>query len=202
MGQKVNPCGIRLGFSKEWQNVQFLQTVSQLNNINRLRDYLKSVLKSQNILVGNIECFESKNIIHVVAVISYINFKQKHFDFRLLEKKLNDLSSNQKIILHTVETNNFYYCAEMLAQHCAFLLEKRRSYRDIFKLCSQIYELNQIKGIKISCAGRLDGAEIARTEWVKYGSLSLQVFKKKIDYAKTTAYTIYGTYGIKVWICR
>jgi small subunit ribosomal protein S3 len=97
--------------------------------------------------------------------------------------------------------SSIFQSASLIAQEIACKLEQKKSFRQICRsIFQQISNCKYIKGIRISCSGRLNGAEIAKTECRKYGETSLHVFSDKIDYAQTKASTAYGILGVKVWI--
>jgi hypothetical protein len=113
------------------------------------------------------------------------------------------LATNTSILLRPIKVNSVFQSASMLAQEVACKLEQKKSFRLICRLIFQQRPdaaSNYIKGIRITCSGRINGAEIAKTECRKFGETSLHVFSDKIDYARTQAFTPYGILGVKVWI--
>ena len=135
-------------------------------------------------------------------------FVLNHLDKRLSKYNLNSIKHeskkvvpNHKVEIISIKLKSLYQSANLLAEEICINLEKKKSFRQIWK--SILFEANKqnyIKGIRITCSGRLNGAEIAKIECRKYGATSLHVFSDKIDYGFHEAKTIYGILGVKVWI--
>lgn len=204
MGQKVNSNSIRLSVNKHWSSKWFetkTNYASLLHEDLQMKSYLNTVLKNLKLLIGNIDIKRSRNnvYIHIPVYVKETNIQNNYKDsLKLALAKL----TNSNIHLSFTSCNSYTESSQLLANYLVDQLEKRKSYRELFKRAIQDIRKDQnIKGIRINCSGRLDGAEIARTEWVKEGQVSLHTIKANIDYATASANTIYGICGIKVWIC-
>ena len=207
MGQKVNSNGLRIAINKTWQskwcdNKQYYANI--LHEDIKIINYIKAALTNLNILYGNSSIKRSRNRIFIE--INIYN-KDLYNAEELNSYRLNIL----KILNRFVESNiqltfnnlaSYIDDSQLLANYLASQLEKRKSYRELFKKVIQdIRQESKIKGIRINCSGRLDGAEIARTEWIKEGQVPLHTLKAKIDYSTASANTMYGVCGVKVWLC-
>ena len=205
MGQKTNSISLRLGVNKTWDSKWFDENhyMNIIHEDLQIRKYLYSILKRMDILVG--KCYIKRSIGNIFIQIS-IFFPQKTNDLTvintdLIERLFTKWTKN-KIHLSIIKESDYTENASLLAEYIARQLEKRVSSREVLKRAIQQVKLNpKIKGVRLNCSGRLDGAEIARMEWVKEGQVSLHSFKENIDYGVSSAHTIYGVCGIKVWIC-
>ena len=132
---------------------------------------------------------------------------------KLIEKKIEDLNkknfniktkySKRQIKIEIKEVKNPWTSAALVAQMVAQQIEKRIPFRQVMKKCIERVMINkEIKGIKIEMAGRLNGVEIARKEWLKQGRMPLQTIRADIDYAQTEAHCTYGAIGVKVWLYK
>lgn len=127
--------------------------------------------------------------------------KSRHFYLSNLQNVLWN-HTNMLTSIKPIQLTSIYQSASLVAQEICFQLEQTKSFRQICKtILKQIEQRKYIQGIRITCSGRLNGAEIAKTECKKYGETSLHVFSDQIDYAAKPASTPYGTLGLKVWIC-
>lgn len=204
MGQKANSISLRLGVNKTWYSKWFDEK-NYMNLIHedlQIRKYLYSIFKRMDLLVG--KCYIKRSIGNIFIHISIFNPQNASsvvIKTDLIEKLFTQWTGN-KIHISIVKESDYTENASLLAEYVARQLEKRVSSREILKRTIQQVKLNpKIKGIRLNCSGRLDGAEIARVEWVKEGQVSLHSFKENIDYGVSTAHTIYGVCGVKVWIC-
>ena len=119
-----------------------------------------------------------------------------------MDKSLIKLLPNKKTRINIVEITNVYHHADLLADILVLQLEDRIPFRRAMKGIIERVQEENIKGIKIQIAGRVNGAEIARTEWLREGRVPLQTLRADIDYSYKTAQTIYGILGIKVWLFK
>lgn len=212
MGQKVNPVVFRIGHSEDWK--------SRWYNKRLYKDFLKQDIKLRNFLmhrlakagIERIVIERSANSIKVIIKTARPGFiigrggggveELKTQIKRLLVKEM-PLSAKNEIRLEIEEVKSPESCASIVAQNIAEQIERRIPYRRTLKQgLEKVMQVKEVEGAKIMIKGRLDGAEIARTEWLAKGKLPLQTLRAKIDYAASTAYTTYGTIGIKVWICK
>ena len=204
MGQKVNPIGLRLGINKSWESVWFAKK-KQYGNLliedYNIRDYFKKNIVNSGISQVVIERTSKKCIVSVYTSRPGFVIGKKGSDIDKIKKKISKISSSE-IVLNIKEIKkpelNSYLVAENIAQQ----LVKRISYRRAMKRAMQSALRLGAKGIRVCLAGRLAGNEIARTEWLREGSVPLHTFRADVDYAEAEALTTYGIIGIKVWIYK
>lgn len=204
MGQKVHPLGFRLGVYKNWFSRWFARDSygKQVLEDLQIRKFLKSELNDAE--VSRIEIEKAGDniriIIHSGRPGMVIGKKGKGIDeIRLkLAEKLK--KGNIEISVNEVKVPELD--AQLVAQSIAEQIEKRVSHKKVMKRCSASAMRVGAKGIKICCSGRLHGAEIARSEWTRVGSLPLHTLRSDIDYGFAEAFTTYGVTGVKVWICK
>lgn len=207
MGQKVNSNGLRIALNKSWQSKWCENKHYYANLLHediKISNYLKTTLNNLNILHGECVIKRSRNRILVeIAIYNNNMYTSEELNtFRLNILDVLDRLVNSKIQLTFKTLTSYMDNSQLLANYLASQLEKRKSYRELFKkIIQEVRQEPKIRGIRINCSGRLDGAEIARTEWVKEGQVSLHTLKAKIDYAVASANTMYGVCGIKVWLC-
>lgn len=203
MGQKVHPLGFRLGIYEDWKARWFAKKSygAFLNEDFQIRAYLKSRL---NVIdVADVVIEKAVNNVRVVVYASkpgmIIGKKGQGIEHLKLDlgKKLK---KNVEISVQGVKVPEIN--ARLVAQSIAEQLEKRVSYKRLMKRSGFSALKSGAKGIKICCSGRLGGAEIARVEWLRLGSIPLHTLRANIDYALAEAQTTYGKIGVKVWISK
>jgi len=216
MGQKIHPKSFRLGIIKDW-NARWLVTKKELPIILeedvKIRNYLNKKLK--NAYVANIEIERLENNINIIiktarpGIIIGRGGKGVEELKKELERIINRHRHEKKYPLNHVlsisieEVKNPTANAAVVAQAIASAIEKRMPYRRLMKKAIEDARRNkEVKGIKIKISGRLNGVEIARSEWLDWGAMPLQTIRADIDYGEATAYCTYGTIGIKVWIYK
>lgn len=204
MGHKVNPTSLRINITDTWKSRWFARgrKFSQtLHQDNKIREFIWKKFAKAGIVRIDIERLdrEIKVIIHSTRPGMIIGKGGIGIeDFKKQMKKALKIGNELKIIIE--ESKNFNLEAQVWANTLAEQIEKRVAYRRAIKAAlEQIMEAGAV-GVKITISGRLGGAEIARTEWLYRGKLPLHTLRAKIDFAKATAYTTYGTVGVKVWI--
>lgn len=203
MGQKAHPYGYRLGITKPWKSRWFTtKNYSEFLVEDRLiRDMIKKKLYQAGISRTEIERKANQVSVTIyTAKPGMVVGKQGKGieDLRdQLSKKLN-----KKIEMNVQEIRNIDVEAQLVAESVALQLEKRVAFRRAMKQAMSRTMKSGGKGIKIMCAGRLGGVEIARTEWSKEGRIPLQTLRSDIDYGFAEANTVFGKIGVKVWICR
>jgi small subunit ribosomal protein S3 len=204
MGQKVHPTGFRLGITTDWTSKWFAEGrdyADLLNNDLQVRDYLKKRLK--NASVSKIEIARparnARITIHTARPGIVIGKKGED-----IERLRNDVSQMMGIPVHIniEEIRKPELDAALVAEGVAQQLEKRIMFRRAMKRAVTNTMRLGAQGIRISVAGRLNGAEIARTEWYREGRVPLHTLRADIDYATAEAHTTYGVIGIKVWIFK
>ncbi len=204
MGQKVNPIGFRLGINRGWDSVWFAKKKKfgkLLIEDHKIRDYIKKNIVNSGVSQVMIERTSNKYIVTIHTSRPGFVIGKKGSDVDKIKKNLTKISSSE-ISLNIKEIKkpelNSYLVAENIAQQ----LVKRISYRRAMKRAMQSALRLGAKGIRVCISGRLGGNEIARTEWLREGSVPLHTFRAEVDYAEAEALTTYGIIGIKVWIYK
>lgn len=224
MGQKVHPKGLRLGIIKSWDSKWFATAgfAYCVQEDAFLRKIIKEKLKDASVTRIEIERKVNKSslgggkitiIIHsakpaiVIGRTGQEVEKLKKFilkeiaDWHKKNKQDVSLDAND-LYIKVEEIRRPELDAQLVAENIAMQLEKRISFRRAMKQSIQKARRSGAEGIKIQCAGRLGGAEIARTEWAKDGKIPLQTLRADIDYGLAESYTTYGRIGVKVWIYK
>ncbi len=204
MGQKVNPHGLRVGIIKDWdsrwfaQDAQFGDLLVEDYNI---RKFLKNKLFAAGVAKVEIERTAKRIKINIFAAKPGIVIGRGGSEIEKLKKELETMTG-KNIALNIEEVKHPDVDAQLVAENIAAQLEKRISFRKAMKsVMGRAMKLGA-KGIKTSCAGRLGGAEIARTEQYHEGTIPLQTLRADIDYGFWEANTTYGKIGVKVWIYK
>lgn len=208
MGQKTHPLGFRLGITQEHKSTwyaNFNQYASVLEEDDKIRTYIKSIAKTNNISNLNI----SRNGLNDQIQVTIETGKPGILVGELgsgLENVLSNLKkilpANRQVTIKVFEVEKVDLDAKLLADLVAEQLEKRIAFRRAIREALQRAQKQNVNGIKIQVSGRLNGAEIARSEWIREGRVPLQTLRADIDYATSEANTIYGVLGIKVWLFR
>jgi len=208
MGHKISPTSFRLGITTDWQSKWFSDNKKKyrqsfLTDI-KLRNFIKNKLRNAGLALCEIErqADKIKIILHssrpgvIIGRAGVgIDSLKKELQSKVLKK------DKSKIEISIQEIKNPESNAAILSQIIAEQIEKRISYRRVAKKAlEKAIESPGVLGVKIMIGGRLDGTEIARTEWFAKGKLPLHTLRADIDFAKAEAYTTYGVVGIKVWI--
>ncbi len=206
MGQKVNPIGLRLGINRGWDSVWYAKKKDFGNYLIedfKIRKFIKKNVVNSGVSKVMIERTSKKCFVTIYTSRPGFVIGKKGSDIEKIKVKLSNLTSNEnEVILNIKEIKkpetNSYLVAENIAQQ----LVKRISYRRAMKRVMQSALRLGAKGIKVSISGRLGGNEIARTEWLRDGSIPSHTLRADIDYAEAEALTTYGIIGIKVWIYK
>ena len=208
MGQKTHPLGFRLGITQDHKSTwyaNFNQYANVLEEDDKIRTYLKTVTKTNNI--SNVNIY--RNGLNDQIQLSIETGKPGILVGELgsgLETLLANvkkiLPSTRQVTIKVFEVEKVDLDANLLADLVAEQLEKRIAFRRAIREALQRAQKQNVNGIKIQVSGRLNGAEIARSEWIREGRVPLQTLRADIDYATTEANTIYGVLGIKVWLFR
>lgn len=206
MGQKVSPTSLRTGISKDWASRWFggRKYVPFLKDDVAVRAFLAKKLKGMS--VDKVELERGTDALNVIIYTARPGLligrggtgveELRISVHRLLKKKVS-------VRIEIQEVKSPELSAAIMAESIAEQIEKRIPFRRLMKMTlSKIMSNRQAKGAKIQLGGRLDGAEIARSEHLEEGNLPLQTLRADIDYAKSTAHTTFGTVGIKVWIYK
>nr|YP_010500613.1 ribosomal protein S3 [Euphorbia altotibetica]UXB55859.1 ribosomal protein S3 [Euphorbia altotibetica] len=212
MGQKINPLGFRLGTTQSHHSLWFAQPKNYsegLQEDQKIRNCIKNFVKNNTKISSGVEGIariEIQKRIDVIQVIIYMGFPKLLIESRPkrmeelqihVQKELNCV--NRKLNIVITRISNPYSNPNILAEFIAGQLKNRVSFRKAMKKAIELTEQADTKGIQVQIAGRLDGKEIARVEWIREGRVPLQTIRAKIDYCSYTVRTIYGVLGIKIW---
>ena len=204
MGQKVNPVGLRLGINKTWDSRWFASAReygSLLHEDMAIRGWLKNQLKQAAVARIVIERPHKKCRVTIHTARPGIVIGKKGADIEKLRRKIAAMT-NSEVHLNIVEVRKPELDAQLVGESIAQQLERRVSFRRAMKRAVQSAIRLGAEGIKITCGGRLGGAEIARVEWYREGRVPLHTLRADVDYGEATAITAYGTNGVKVWIFK
>lgn len=203
MGQKTNPIGLRLGINKTWSSNWFDQKnfADKLQEDLMLRKYLSKRLANASVASVKIQRTPKQIDLTINTARPGIVIGRKGAEVDKLKEELKKLTSKE-VQINIIEIKRPELEASLVADSIARQLEGRVSFRRVMKKAIQSTRRMGAEGIKIICAGRLGGAEMARKEGYKEGRIPLHTFRADIDYAMSTAFTTYGTIGVKVWICK
>jgi len=203
LGQKTNPIGNRLGIIRTWESRWFAKKgyADQLIEDLKLRKMLKDKLYHAGISKIEIERVGEKVRVLIFAARPGIIIGKKGAEVERLKKEVEEKTGKQANI-EIKEVRRPELDAQLVAENVALQIEKRVAYRRAMKRAVASSMRFGAKGIKVSCAGRLAGAEIARTEWYREGRVPLSTFRADIDYGFAEAKTTYGIIGVKVWIFK
>lgn len=204
MGQKVNPIGFRVGVIRTWDSRWYAKGPQYMENLHediRLRKYIKDKLKHAGVAKVEMEraANKIKIIIHTARPGVVIGKKGTGID--TLKADIQSQTKNE-VFVNIQEVRKPDLDAQLVAENIALQLEKRISWRRALKKAMAAAVKSGVRGIKIKVGGRLDGAEIARTEWYNEKSVPLHTLRADIDYGTAEALTSYGIIGLKVWIYR
>ena len=202
MGQKMDPHGLRVGIIKDWDSKWYANKKDFADNLvedYKIREFVKEKLYIAGI--SKVEIERRANTIKVSAFTAKPGIALGK-NGENVTKIRNDLSKKFKkdINLNIVEVKNVDTDAQLVAENIASQLERRISYRKAMKQCMAKAIKAGAKGIKTACSGRLGGAEIARSEFYREGTIPLQTLRADIDYGFAEADTTYGKIGVKVWV--
>nr|YP_010964341.1 ribosomal protein S3 [Astragalus tumbatsica]WNM88919.1 ribosomal protein S3 [Astragalus tumbatsica] len=213
MGQKIHPLGFRLGTTQSHDSIWFAQPTNYSENLKEdkiIRDCIKNYIQKTIRISSGVEGIgriKIKKRIDLIQVIIYmavpkllIEGKPRRIEELQInvQKKLNCV--NRKLNIAITRIPNAYRDPNILAEFIAGQLKNRIPFRKAIKKSIELAEQAGTKGVQVQIAGRIDGKEIARVEWIREGRVPLQTIRAKIDYCSYPVRTIYGVLGIKVWI--
>jgi len=209
MGHKVNPIGFRLGITQSWKSKWFSKKEYKANLKQDIEIRQIIMKKWKTASISSVEIERSAKMIKIIiktarpgvligrggsGIEDIKNYIQTHFFPK---------NKNINLKLEVQEIKFFEESAEIVAQNIARQLEKRMPFRKVMKsTLDQVIKNKKIKGVRIELSGRLGGAEMSRKEWVARGRLPLHTMRADIDFARSTAFTAYGTIGIKIWLYK
>jgi small subunit ribosomal protein S3 len=207
MGQKVNPVGIRLGITRDWTSKWFAGTrafPSHIYTDHLVRELLQKKLSDASVSRINIERAAKKANITIHTARPGIVIGKKGEDIEKLRVAVSKMMRMpvQDVRLNIAEIRKPELDAKLVAESIAQQLEKRVMFRRAMKRAVTNTMRSGALGIKVRVSGRLNGAEIARTEWYREGRIPLHTFRADIDYGLSEAKTTYGVIGVKVWIFK
>jgi small subunit ribosomal protein S3 len=207
MGQKVNPLGIRLGITREWTSKWYAGKKAfpaLVHNDFRVREFLKGKLTDASVSRVNIERAAKKVNITIQTARPGIVIGKKGEDIEKLRTQTAKLLSMNvgDVRLNIAEIRKPELDAQLVAESIAQQIEKRVMFRRAMKRAVMSTMRSGALGVKVRMSGRLNGSEIARTEWYREGRIPLHTFRADIDYGLAEAKTTYGVIGIKVWIFK
>jgi small subunit ribosomal protein S3 len=208
MGQKVDPRGLRMGINKTWKSRWF----SDKNYKENLRqDILIRQDLEKQFKKAAVSSIEIERSVAKIKIIIYTNRPgvligrggQGLEDVKMTLKKKYLFKSKMDLQIDVKEVKSMEENAQLLADDMAFQIEKRMAFRRVMKTTiGRVMRSRNVLGCKVELSGRLGGAEMSRTEWLSEGNLPLHTIRADIDFAKSIAYTTYGTIGVKVWLHR
>ena len=203
MGQKTNPVGIRLGITREWDANWYDERnfAQKLDEDLMIRNYVRNRLRKAGISRIVIERTPKRVVLAIHTSRPGVVIGKSGKEIAQLEEELRKVTNKDvKILISEIKRPELdpYLVAENIASQ----LEGRVSFRRAMKSAITSAMRMGADGVRIMCAGRLGGAEMSRTEQYKDGRIPLHTLRSNIDYAQATAKTIYGTIGVKVWICK
>lgn len=205
MGQKVNPNGMRLGINQTWKSFWIADkndVAKYIKEDNDIRKFIEKNYKNSAISSVEINRTSDSVTIDIYTGKPGILIGQKGAGVEAIRKELEKLSNAKKVIVNIKEIKNIDLDAQLVADSIAQQLEKRAQFRRVMKQAMQRTMRAGAVGIKTMVSGRLDGAEIARSEHYLEGSLPLHTLRADIDYALAEAHTTFGVIGVKVWIYK
>jgi small subunit ribosomal protein S3 len=204
MGQKTNPIGFRIAVTKDWRSKWYAEKKEfgkLLTEDRKIRDILKKKLESASVPKILIERAATRCRITIFTARPGVVIGRKGAEIDKLKEELSKMTGKE-IYVDIQEVKNPEIDAQLVAENIALQLERRISFRRAMKKAVQVAMDFKASGIKVRCAGRLGGAELARVETYHEGSVPLHTLRANIDYGFAEANTVYGKLGIKCWICK
>ncbi|HAJ62469.1 MAG TPA: 30S ribosomal protein S3 [Cyanobacteria bacterium UBA8543] len=206
MGQKIHPIGFRLGVTQEHRSRWFADPnryPEVLQEDHKIRQYVEEKLNNAGISEIRIERKADQIDLEIHTARPGVVVGRGGSGIDNLRTSLQAaLGSNRQIRINVIEVTRVDADAGLIAEYIAQQLERRVSFRRVVRQAIQRAQRADVQGIKIQVSGRLNGAEIARTEWTREGRVPLHTLRANIDYAYRTAKTIYGILGVKVWVFK
>jgi small subunit ribosomal protein S3 len=203
MGQKVHPIGFRLGVIRTWDSKWFEEKnyALWLHEDIKIRDFVKKSLNHAGVSRVEIERAANKVKVNVHTARPGIVIGKRGAGIETVKKDLQKYTKNE-VFLNIVEVRKAETDAQLVSENITTQLERRIAFRRAMKKAIQTAMKFGAKGIRVSCAGRLGGAEMARYEWYREGRVPLHTLRADSDYGFAEAKTTSGKIGCKVWICR
>jgi len=206
VGQKIHPIGFRLGITQEHRSRWFADTKRYpelLQEDYKIRQYVEKTLNNAGISEIRVERKADQIDLEIHTARPGVVVGRGGSGIESLRTGLQqELGNNRQIRINVVEVARVDADAELIGEYIVQQLERRVSFRRVVRQAIQRAQRADVEGIKIQVSGRLNGAEIARTEWTREGRVPLHTLRANIDYSYRTARTIYGILGVKVWIFK
>lgn len=203
MGQKVHPTGFRLGIQKLWRSRWYSERdfSKLLHEDMQIRDYIKDKIFHAGITKIDLERAAKKIRVNIYSARPGIIIGKKGVEIEKLKGELQKMT-DKEVYINICEVQRPEVDAQLIAENVCRQLERRISYRRAMKKSVSTALKLGAQGIKIACAGRLGGAEIARQEWYREGRVPLQTLRAEIEFGFAEAKTTYGIIGVKVWVFK
>jgi small subunit ribosomal protein S3 len=204
MGQKVNPIGLRLGVNRTWDSRWYANDAGYAGLLHEdvaIRKFLRKRLAQAGVSKIVIERPAKKARVTIHTARPGVVIGKKGADIEKLRGDLGKLTASE-VALNIVEIRKPEIDATLIAENIAQQLERRVAFRRAMKRAVQSAMRLGAGGIRINCSGRLGGSEIARMEWYREGRVPLHTLRADIDYGVATAFTTFGTCGVKVWVFK
>ena len=204
MGQKVNPIGLRVGVNKDWRSKWYANKKefgALLTEDRKIRAFLKKKLEGASVPRILIERATNRCRVTILTARPGVVIGRKGSEIDKLKEELSKMTGKE-VYVDIVEVKTPELDAQLVAENIALQLERRVSFRRAMKKALQTARDFGAEGIKIRCAGRLGGAELARVEMYHWGRVPLHTLRADIDYGFAEALTVYGKLGVKCWICK
>ena len=207
MGQKVHPKGFRLGIYRDWDARWFARGANKTYGILLMEDLKVRKLLESILDKAEVSRIEIEKAVDSIRVLIHSGkpgmvIGKKGQDIDLMRKKIAELIKKNNVEVSVQEVKKPELDATLIAKNIAEQLARRGSYKKAMKRAALAAMKSGAKGIKICCKGRLNGAEIARDEWTRVGSVPLHTLRSDIDYGLAESHTTYGIIGVKVWVCK
>ncbi|MBU3186464.1 30S ribosomal protein S3 [Clostridium estertheticum] len=205
MGQKIHPHGFRVGVIKDWSSKWYADKKNFSDNLVedfKIRKFLKSKLYTAGVSKIEIERAAKRVKINIHTAKPGMVIGRGGSGIEVIKLDMKKLVADKNVLINIVEVKQAENNAQLMSENVASQLEKRISFRRAMKQTIQRAMRSNVKGVKIACAGRLGGAEIARTEHYHEGTIPCQTLRADIDYGFAEANTVYGKIGVKVWVYR
>lgn len=204
MGQKVKPFSFRLGITQNWNTIWFANSKTYSKLLSQdvmIRDFLNKKLKNLGVSLIQIERLARKIVVTINTSKPGLVIGKKGGDIENIKTALEKML-NSEVSVNISEIRKPEIDAKLIADNISVQLEKRGNFRRVVKKAIQLAMRFGANGIRVNCSGRLSGADIARMEWYREGSVPLHTLRANIDYGISEAHTTYGIIGVKVWVFK
>jgi small subunit ribosomal protein S3 len=205
MGQKVNPIGFRLGVNRDWRSRWYAspqELPAFLHSDLKIRDYVKKKLLFAAVAKIVIERAWNSIRVTIHTARPGIVIGRKGAEIEKMTEEISKMAQGKQIKIDIQEIKTPELDAQLVAENVALQIERRIAYRRAMKKAVQVAMDFGAEGIRLRCSGRLNGAEISRSEWYREGKVPLHTLRTPIDYGFAEANTVYGKIGVKCWMCK